>query len=229
MSGRLIRALQSGGMAVQVRDDLWGVWRGRDRRTRKIGELSAPEIDLLRLRGSLAPVAETEPQILIWIGPMTAGENPKPGTTALQSIHPPKDGPLIELIISNRKHDGLRELIRSTAMSYRQDVEAAAGGHQISGMNWTDLALGGRIQGGPARGSRLPNRAAVEARARLRAVERELSIDEVDCLDRLVLARHSRRKLAHRCAIRPSLMESHALAVMRKLAEIYARKIKPID
>jgi len=66
MKQRLVRALQRGGVTAEIRPDIWGVWRGRDRRRRMIGELPGREIDLLKLNAHLTPVGDPYHVVMTW-------------------------------------------------------------------------------------------------------------------------------------------------------------------
>ena len=225
MNKRFVRALERGGMASQIRVDRWGIWRGRDRRTRKIGEVSGTDIDLLRLDGSLCPLAAQGVPTLIWSGPRSDTGAARPSAESLKASDPPVGGPLIELVIKRASDPELRALIRDTAIKYRQDVALAENCGRTPGMNWTSLALGGRIQGGPYRVRETMSDESRRARRRLAAISLALSAEDCDCLDRLLLSGQSRAAMARRFGIRPSLMEPRAVSLLRQLADLYARGV----
>ena len=223
MNKRFVRALERGGMAAQIRVDRWGIWRGRDRRTRKIGEVSGTEIDLLRLGGSLCPLAAQDVPTLVWSGPRSDTGALRASAESLEAIDTPVGGPLIELVIKRVSNLELRALIRDTAIKYRQDVALVERCGWTPGMNWTALALGGRIQGGTYRVRETISDETRRARRRLDAISRALPAEERDCLDRLLLSGQSRAVMARRFGIRPSLMEPRAVSLLRQLVDLYAR------
>ena len=63
---RLLNALYRGGITAEMRPEVWGVWRKRDRRRCRIGTLAGAEIDLLRLHDVLVPTGSDWPWPLIW-------------------------------------------------------------------------------------------------------------------------------------------------------------------
>lgn len=226
MKARLVRALQSGGMAVQIGVDRWGVWRRRDRRGRMIGVISGADIDVLRIRSALQQWGDGQPSILLWNKSVHDPPPAAPSASCLATRQPVTSGPLIELILSRCHDRDLRRLIRKTAQMYRADIECAAQTGGTHGMNWDGLALGGRVDGG--RGDREPGPApqAMRAQAALNAIRAHISGERIELLDRLILSLDSRAQLAKRIGGRPSLMEPRALAAIRALHEVYKTKIR---
>lgn len=229
MKARLARVLERGGMASQLSAERWGIWRGRDRRTRRIGVLSGAEIDVLRLRGMLQPWGDGAPPILVCAQSILEPSMVAPSPERLDQEAKSVSRPLIELMV-DRCHDrALRQLICDTVHRYRTDVDCAARAGITGHMNWDGLALGGRIEGG--RGPQAPNPAfrASRAQAALAVIEAALGVSNMRLLDRLILGEETRAALARRFAIRPSLMEGRALAAIRALHQVYGVKIKPPD
>ncbi len=225
MKPRLVRALQRGGMAVQLDIDRWGVWRGRDRRGRMIGVVSGAEIDVLRIRESLQPCGDGHPTILIWSGSVLDPAPVAPSAKRLDQVHPSTHGPLIELILS-RCHDlDLRRMIRETVQAYRADIQCAARAGVTRGMNWEGLALGGKIDGGFGPQMSGPS-AAMRAQSALSIIHTQLGSDAVEFLDRMILCGDSRAKMARRFGSRPSLIESRAIAIMRALNDAYRIRVR---
>ncbi len=221
MSGRLIRALQRGGLAAQIDRDRWGVWRGRDRRGRMIGVLTGAEVDLLQVRDALAPFGDGAPPILIWSGSILAPNTTTPSARVLRSETQFDGRSLIERVIT-RCHDvELRELIRDTVKTYRADVDLEGRAGATAGMNWDGLALGGRVDGGRGRRDAGFAERPAQSAATLRALRARLSRDEIEFLRRLILAEDTPSYLAKRYGTRASLLERRAIASIRALHAAY--------
>ena len=87
MNTRLLRALQRGGVAAQTQSDLWGVWRGKDRRGRKIGALNGCDVEILRVRGQLKALGDHDPPLLVWCGTVPAQGKAHSTLVALDEIN----------------------------------------------------------------------------------------------------------------------------------------------
>nr|WP_070958544.1 hypothetical protein [Hyphomonas sp. Mor2] len=229
MKPRLVRAVQRGGMVVHLGADRWGIWRGRDRRGRMIGETNGADVDVLRLRGALKPLGDGQPTILVWGESVLHPPTVAPCASQLHDTHLNAHGPLIELMLARSQNRELRPLIRETARRYTADIEASAQAGAAHGMNWNGLALGGRIDGG--RGPRVPDisRHAARSGAAIETIQRHLRGDEIELLDRLILSRDTRAQLVKRFGGRPTLMESRALAAIRALHLVYETKIRSVN
>jgi len=229
MKTRFIRALQRGGMASQISEERWGIWRNRDRRARRIGVMSGTEIDLLRLRGMLRPWGDRTPPILVCTHSILAAPLVAPSADRLEQDTRSRSRPLIELMVDHCHDRALRQLICETAQRYRADVICAARAGVMGRMNWDGLALGGRIDGG--RGRHAPNPAfrASHAQSALATIEAALGGEEIRLLDRLILGDETRAALARRFGVRPSLIEGRAIAAIRALYEVYRVRVRPLS
>lgn len=226
MNAHLMRVLQRGGMASQIGQDRWGVWRGRDRRARRVGVMTSTEIDLLRLRGMLQSWGDDTPPILVCGASVLAAPSATPSAKRLIQARSSRRAPLIELMVTHCRDRALRNLICETGQRYRADLACAAHAGAAGGMNWDGLALGGRIDGGKGPQTFSVSYLAVRAQSCLRIVQAELGDETVYLLDRLILGEETRAGLARRLGIRPSLVEGRAIAAMRALHEVYALKVK---
>lgn len=223
MSVRLLRALQGGGITSPIERDLWGVWRGRDRRRRMIGTLTGAEIDVLRLQSRLAPFGDEVPPILVWSGAVAASEDAGPGDAhVLREAPIYATGPALEHLISRCGDPAQRAGYRILVERYRTDHEASSAAGQMPGMNWQGLALGGRVQGGHRSTGHLGIQHAAEARARLARIRRDLSDEELSLIDGLILREESKAVLAKRLQVRQALVERRAIAALRALERVYA-------
>lgn len=207
MTERLLQALQR------------GVWRGRDRRRRQIGVLPGRDIELLRLRGLLAPLGDAEPPSLIWTGPIESNAAPIDGAKILRASAVEHSRSLIEQVVSNCADISTRSAFRALVQTYRDDHESAERKERSPGMNWVGLALGGRIQGGAAFNQDALPAHVIDARSRLERVARCLSQDDLRFLNALILENASKSKIASRFRIRSSLLERRAIAILRQLRE----------
>lgn len=229
MNRRLLRALERGGVAAPIASDRWGVWRGRDRRTRMIGVLSGAEIDVLRVRDVLHPLGDTNPPLFICTRKCSEPGRVNPDSTALRAVLPDPSGPFVELVIARCSQPALRSLTRSTVQDYRRDVECAMRSPGISGMNWSALSLGGKVDGGRWSQNRRPSRLSTDARKVVDKLHRHLEPDDVDLLHRLTILEQTRSELSKRICLRPSLMEQRAFAGLRRLEEAYRRWVRRED
>lgn len=223
MSQRLIRALQRGGLAAEIRPDTWGVWRSRDRRSRMIGTMSGAEIDILRLQNKLKPLGKAVAPSLIWSGAIAAptglpGRAPAP--TLPQEI---STNAYLQSILLRAPSATYRERVRRACQALIQDVALAEQGGQHLTMNWG--AFGG--------GDRTPHRAGEQsfdvvlksrsAARRIAALAESLGDEDLKFLRKLVLQGLTRAKLARQFAMRPALVEGRALKVLRGLIAAYDR------
>ena len=213
-------------MASQIDENRWGVWRGRDRRARRIGVMTSAEIDLLRLRGMLQTWGENTPPILVCGPSVLEASSTAPSASRLTQAQSSLRAPLIELIVRHCRDCALRQLICETAQRYRADVACAARAGAPGGMNWDGMALGGRIDGGKGRPASRASYLAVRAQSCLRILQAELGDATIYLLDRLILGEETRASLARRFGIQPSLMEGRAIAAIRALHEVYAFKVQ---
>jgi len=226
MSRRLIRALQRGGLAAQIEEDRWGIWRTMDRRGRMVGAMSGAEIELLRMRETLRPSGDGRPPILVWSGPILDQPVLTPSASVLERADEMRGAPLLESVLSRCLDLSLRRMIRETVQVYRADVECVHRAGAVSGMNWDSLALGGKISGGQRRDSAGYSAEASRAMATLSCIHNHLNRDEIAFLDRLILGEESRAALAKRYDVRSALMEQRAISAVRTLANVYNTRIK---
>jgi len=190
-----------------------------------IGTMTGVEIDLLRMREQLRRIGTDAPPRLVWSVVQNEDAKVAPNPSALLRSQPSYKGPLIDLVISRCHQRQLRTIIRETVRAYRADVDSARYSHAANGMNWAGLALGGKIQGGC--GVRF-DRSFEQSRATatLKIIGDQLGSDQTQFLDRVLIKEQSRESLAQQYSIRPSLVESRALAALRELGEIYRVWIK---
>ena len=87
MNERLLLALDRGGIAIRLKDDTWGIWRGRDQRGRRVGTLSGAEISAQVALGHLSHLGEPSEQRLIWTGPPLPRQQAEPSAKAVSYTH----------------------------------------------------------------------------------------------------------------------------------------------
>ncbi len=66
MKPRTLKVLRRGGVTAALPSGDWGVWRSRDRRRRRMGTLSASEVDLLRAYNCLTSANDDDREVLRW-------------------------------------------------------------------------------------------------------------------------------------------------------------------
>ncbi len=223
MSARLIRALQSGGMASKLERDLWGIWRGRDRRRRMIGTLTGADVDVLRARECLSQVGEEDPTILIWTGQAEEPCALTPSARALKTA-PRGSDPMLLRLLADCHDPKLRGLYRQLAAAYRKDTELAEQRERSPGMNWGTISLGTRVGGGRVSREALPSPDAAKARSRLAKLRHHLTAQEVDFLDALIVREETRASLAKRYGMPPPSVASRARYLLRSLRDLYPIK-----
>lgn len=221
MSGRLIRALQSGGMASKLERDLWGIWRGRDRRRRMIGTLPGADVDVLRARDCLFQVGEAEPAVLIWSGPAEPSPSAAASPRALQVGAPDTNSPMLLTVLATCHDPALRETYRRLANAYRKDTELADQFERSPGMNWGNIALGTRVAGGHIGRDVSASPYTAQARSRLRKLSAQMTADEIGFLDALILREDNRTSLAKQFALPASGIASRATYLLRSLRDLY--------
>ena len=224
MSERLIRALQNGGMASKLERDLWGIWRGRDRRRRMIGTMSGADVDVLRARKCLSQIGEVDPAILIWSGAAEQVRRAAPSARALSRTGLSDEDPMLLRVLSMCRDPALRDTYRRLADAYRQDTDLAEQFERSPGMNWGTIARGTRIAGGAARRDTIRSPNTAQARSRLAKLRHHLTAAEIAFLDALILREDSRACLAKRFALPPANVAYRARYLLRALRDVYPVK-----
>lgn len=221
MTGRLLRALQKGGVTAPVRAEEWGIWRHPDRRGRIIGVLTEREIERLQLRGHLKPLGIGQ-ATLTWSGPAIA-----------DAVHTSSEGPPIQLaptvaasfiyidaLILKQSAPAFRAGLRRAVQAFRQDVQAAAVSSDVVTMNWSRFHAQNKASRTPDGRGFAYSPAQRSARIRLAAVERSMPISDVNFLTHLVCAEASKTWLAKRHGMRVGLVDARALKLLRMLISV---------
>lgn len=113
MNQRLVRALQRGGVAAEVRRDMWGVWRDHDRRRRMIGTLPGREIDVLILSENLKSEDDPYQVVLSWDQNSDKTIPPDSFTTISR--------PLLNHLVLKSQSPTLRQAFLRAVKAYRRD------------------------------------------------------------------------------------------------------------
>lgn len=230
MSARLIRALQRGGCAVEQSSGHWTVWRGKDRRGREIGQLRCADVELLRLQGDLAQLAGADDGRLIWVGKVDPLENRRISASAISKdeIHAPaKRRPLLQRLLEVLPKPSERRRLARAARDFSEDKARQYAGAAGRGMNWRDISVGGRIDGGRGPSGQDTRIGYAQASARrLDHLCKLLNPDDMQLLERLVIELCTRGAIAGWLGIPPKQAELRALRVLCNLADIYDQQLK---
>lgn len=114
MNQRLVRALQRGGVAAEIRGDMWGIWRDPDRRRRMIGIMPGGEIDLLKLSENLKFENDPCRVVLSW--------NQNSDKTIPLNSPAAISFPLLNRLILSSQSPALRQAFARAVSAYRRDV-----------------------------------------------------------------------------------------------------------
>ena len=218
---RLIRALQSGGVATLQAADAWGVWRRPDRRSRMIGTLPGVEVDVLRVQDRLKPLGAGLPLTLVWHGPV---DHPVARKSAPSSLTAPSDASyrsVLENLIIRCLEPTRRDGIRRTIAAYRRDFLAVQQSTTNLTMNWDRLRSGDAIRGRQPSDPLEPALQKVQAERALAAIDAVLTSNDRAFLNGLVNTQAKKPELARRFGIRAGLIDAKALALLRRIASVY--------
>lgn len=230
MSDRLIKALERGGIAVRLKDDSWGIWRGRDQRGRRIGTLPGSEISAQVGVGHLAPFGEPSEQRLVWSGPPMVRDSIRPSPNALYDEPAgtkPKSLTLLQRVLEACQVPKRRERWVSAVREFANTVELAEAYGAPGGMNWSAMETGGRIDSTRKPGNGLARQQlSQQARQRLQTISQKLSPEAFDLLNMMIL-RQCSRHAAHRRfgGTLPDLHKRARLAI-RQLADTLDNDVK---
>lgn len=227
MTQRLLRALQRGGCTIDLGDDRWGVWRGQDRRGRVIGTLAGADIEVLRLRKEIAPLAGQDQFVFVWTGPQAKRETVTINADVLRDeARAPSPQILLERILRNVPCPNMRRWLSQAAVDYREDVELASLSGASPGMNWRSLQTGTRIEGGKRSSEFARTHNSSDAQLRVKALASLFDQDELSFLNQMVICEAKRASFTKRLGLRPKLVEQQGLALLRRLAEAYDCALK---
>ena len=221
MSARLLRALQGGGVAAPQSADTWGIWRRPDRRSRMIGTLPGAEIDDLRCRGQLKRLGGSVSETLVWHGPVHPVRINATGPEILEQIDLTSSRSALEHLILNSPGPQRREAVRQIAMAYRQDHALALEPAAHVTMNWQRLQSGESARTGYRHDLMMRGAQTVRARQARARIDAVLSLEDRAFLSQLIVNEASKIELARRFSMRAGLIDAHAIAVLRRVADVY--------
>jgi len=193
MTARLVRALRRGGVTTEIRPDIWGVWRARDRRFRMIGTLVGGEVELMKLSEHLKAADDRCRMVWVW------NEDAKPRSPL--AVDYVAAHPLLNLLILKCHSPTLRRTFSHVAKSFRGDVALAARNKQCQ----CDQSVG----------------IVADACLRLSRIRDALSKVDHAFLSALVLNETSKSDLTKAYDLRPDAIETKAMSVLRILAQVY--------
>jgi len=221
MSARLLRALQGGGVAAPQTADSWGIWRRPDRRSRMIGALPGAEIDVLRCRGQLKLLGGSVPETLVWHGPVNPVRISATGPEILEQIDRKSSRSALEHLILNSPGPQRREAVCRIAMAYRQDHALALEPAAHVTMNWQRLQSGDSTRPGYQHDPMMRGIPSVRARQAQAKIDAALSLEDRAFLGQLIVHEASKIELSRRFSTRAGLIDTHAIAVLRQVADVY--------
>lgn len=227
MKQRLLRALQNGGCIAQIRGRDWGVWRQHDLRGRAIGVLDLSEVEALRVSGELKQLGSGEPQKLIWSGgfDVVAAVSPSAGAILVVSEQKNSGAALLDRVVAEIEDERQQRRIAQAAIDYAEDIERSFTGG-ASGMNWSAISAGVRIEGGKSRDHYGTTQNAARASERLARVSENLGAYKQRFLHVLVVDRVTRHAAGRLFSMPVAHAETTARDVLVELADIYDCDVK---
>jgi len=229
---RLIRALQRGGSLRKDGRGGWQVWRGKDTRTRPIGTLTAAEVDVLWAEGCLGKLGEFHPARLVWKGDGQSGSSALPSSEILEerSSKPRTSDQksLISRVIGAIPDDETRSILSFHVGEILNDLDLSAAYGAPSGMNWSAIMSGTRIEqsGGKSDPSYFRFESA-RASARLGALRQALSSDEAVLFQLVFCERASRYRVQQRFRGTAKDIEERTLKLIRRVQWLRDHAIAP--
>lgn len=193
MTRRLVRALQRGGVTAEIRPEVWGVWRTKDRRRRMIGKLTGHEIELMKLDEYLKPSQGTCQRVWTW------SEDGAPLEPSKTIVRAPR--PLLHDVLSKSRSPQLRQAFSHAGKCFRRDIKL--------------------VNGDADRQTKQCAEAVSDAQTRLSRLRDMLSREDHTFLQALIMTDSSRLRLSKVYALRPDAIETKALSVLRVLTEVY--------
>lgn len=229
LSERLVRAIARGGCAGRLSSGDWGVWRGSDRRTRKVGTLPAAEIDALIAMGHLKPLGADAGAnaLLAWSGPAipldkdAARTFPK-GMQILFGTEQTRAMPLLWRVLVAQRSEANRKRLREATRAFAMDIEASGRLGAASTMNWESFQTGGRRAAFYAHEGRHGWRLyAVEAQRRLDAIRQMFGARDFELLRMIVVDQSTRHSIERRLELSAKATERYALRLLCQLADLF--------
>jgi len=209
-----------------VSADCWGVWRGQDRRGRVIGTFKGAEIEIMRMTGDLSPRGTAVDSVLFWSGTLIRPEPIIAGNECLKPSHPTEIAqPLLHRLLFEVSCAHDRRRLSQAAIDYAEDAERSTHPGTASGMNWNQLSLGGKVQGGLQRAPAERVGFAADAAKRMQKLEKTFSLNESRLLQAMILEEKTRNAVAKLFDCRAHIAEQKAGRVLRRLADIYDQDI----
>ncbi|MEL7031669.1 MAG: hypothetical protein AAGL97_16385 [Pseudomonadota bacterium] len=193
---RVLNALYRGGVAAEIRPDVWAVWRGTDRRRRQVGTLPGAHIDLLRLHGFLTSLPSEQGCVLCW-----QAAAPYDLEHAMTVLHRPVE-----------TQPFLDQLILFGGLS-----------HERSSLAQT--ALGIRLDCGMMTRASIVAPEAVAACMRLTAITECLSTQDCQFLHQFLNEHARKAELVEQFSLRPDAVRTKAINILRSMAETYQPEV----
>lgn len=226
---RLMRVFERGGAAFLNRNGSFDVRRSTDARSGVIGVLDAADLTGLKRQGYLKRFGEIEPPRYIWSGRRWTAETlSKASVDGFLRHDAALPTSLAEQVLASLADPDERERLNRSARYFCDDFRWVDQGVRISGMNWSALALGGRIEGGLAgEDSRADPLYKVAAERRLKHIEKQLSRRGYRQLTMLLVDKTLPKRFAANYGMRSHEAPVRTVDLLRRLSWVYEKELKP--
>ncbi len=225
MKPRLIRALQRGGVASQVRTEAWGVWRTQDRRGRVIGHLNGTDIDILRFQNNLKPVGTESQVVLVWSGERELRSRPTDLETSTILEAPSPNLSVLEALFRKTPSPDIRARLRRGCEAFRNDLESASAVAGYLTMNWDRLGAEARTHRPVCLQNPNISHESRAARTRLNQLAHQFTDLDLSILELTVMREVTRLQLAKAHGLRPVLAERRAQAILHDVSAFYETRV----
>lgn len=228
MNVRILKALQTGGCAALIEGRDWGVWRKRDLRMRPVGKLDVGDVQALRASGKLKLLGSGAVEKLVWSGARGDLNITPPSAEALLKDErlEHSGAALLDRVIASYDDERMQRRIAQAATDYAEDFERSASGGRISGMNWSAITAGVRIEGGKPKDRHASSLTEIGASERMVKIADTLGAFKQKFLHRLVIERATRHAVAQSLSLSVARAETCAASVLEELADVYDQSIK---
>ena len=228
---RMQRLLRAGAHLYARSDGQWDLYRCSDRRRRRVGVLGPERVEALRAGGEVLRQSIEPPECLVWSRrPRETGAmvpplpgRPDGGTTPSQDSGRVSQS-LLARVLASEPREIRRRRLAVAALNWRQDIEAVQSLGLSSGMNWTAIQAGTRIDGGGYSFGGFAGQTS--AQDRLRAIERQLSRDERRLLNLLIIKGWTRHAVARSTGLSDRRAEQEAAKVLCRIADLFEKDVR---
>lgn len=229
MSGaRLIRALERGGAAFVSADGSIAVRRSADARATIIGRMEAEAFAALRDGEHLKRLGDAEPARFVWCGAKLSSTRPvHPSAQGFMETRAERRKTMLGHVLLTLRDESEAGDLRRVVKWFREDVMWADRAGPVAGMNWSDLALGGRVDRSRGAASSDDPLYRVAAKRRLKQVRASLGARGFEQVYELVVEPVSRQRFQRNYDYTRKDAEARAVGLLRRLSWLYEKAMKP--